>query len=532
MIKLLIADDEPLVCVGLQSMLEWGRLGIEVVGTARNGEQAMQLIEQLSPEIVITDIRMPLKSGLEVAEECAEKYGRIPLFIVLTSYEEFDLVRKAIKVQAVDYLIKLELSPQSLEESVKKALAIAGEYRRAQAPVTAQRSGLQAMREKFFIRLYNNLFDSEEQYLAQKEDLAIDFSVKAFTAVNCEIVEPENAQYSAEKLLSMCGGTVQMVRETLGKTHRCYITTMDMRHFSIAFCLESGEDSQLKGLEASLQKTVALVRSYFSIALHISVGTIVEDPRALSESYLAARRTAHRASELLPVVFSVPAGGEGGEPETEFEFSTIRPDIRRAFEELDTAALYTALSGISQYYATQPQLRIQAMDAACNVLYMAITLLPDGQKTVDHIFQDNPEGYRGIYRLSSTEAIVSWLDRLRDGCCELLSSRRQNYRQKVIAGVQEYIRQNLNKRLSLNDVAAVFNFNPSYLSQLFAKYADCGFVEYITTARVEAAKELLAHGDGRINEISEQLGFESPFYFSKVFKKYAGVSPRDYQQSL
>ncbi|MDR2649525.1 MAG: AraC family transcriptional regulator [Clostridiales bacterium] len=101
-----------------------------------------------------------------------------------------------------------------------------------------------------------------------------------------------------------------------------------------------------------------------------------------------------------------------------------------------------------------------------------------------------------------------------------------------MASVQEYIRENLGKRLSLNDVAAVFNFSPSYLSRLFTKNADCGFVEFITVERVEAAKEMFARREGRVNEVAERLGFESAFYFSKVFKKHAGVSPREYLQAL
>lgn len=120
MIKMLIADDEPLVCVGIQSMLQWGEYGIEIVGTARNGQVAEEMIEQLKPDIVISDIKMPVKTGLELAESCVEKYGRIPLFIFLTSYEEFEFVKKAMHLQVVDYLIKLELSPETLANAVKK----------------------------------------------------------------------------------------------------------------------------------------------------------------------------------------------------------------------------------------------------------------------------------------------------------------------------------------------------------------------------------------------------------------------------
>ena len=102
---------------------------------------------------------------------------------------------------------------------------------------------------------------------------------------------------------------------------------------------------------------------------------------------------------------------------------------------------------------------------------------------------------------------------------------------QIVAQVKAYIREHLSEKLTLADVAAVFNFSPGYLSQLFGRYGG-GFVEYITEVRVAAAKEMLEKGDKKIYEIAEELGFESSFYFSKVFKKATGLSPREYQQKL
>ena len=133
MIKLLIVDDEPLVQIGIKSMVNWADLGIEVCGAAMNGEAALKLIEEYSPEIVITDIKMPKMNGLELAKACRETYGQIPLFIFLTSYEEFQLIKQAMNYQAVDYLIKLELTPDSLTASVRRALERLEEYRASQA---------------------------------------------------------------------------------------------------------------------------------------------------------------------------------------------------------------------------------------------------------------------------------------------------------------------------------------------------------------------------------------------------------------
>ena len=103
---------------------------------------------------------------------------------------------------------------------------------------------------------------------------------------------------------------------------------------------------------------------------------------------------------------------------------------------------------------------------------------------------------------------------------------------QVVAQVQQYIQDHLSEKLALADVAAVFGISANYLSQLFGKYGDAGFVEYITETRIAAAKRLLEKGDKKVYEIAQELGFESSFYFSKVFKKVTGLSPREYQQSL
>ena len=97
MYKLLIVDDEPLVQVGIKSMLNWSELNIEVCGTAMNGQAALKIIETQSPDIVITDIKMPVMDGLELAKICRERYGnKWPVFIMLTSYEDFQIYLVAI----------------------------------------------------------------------------------------------------------------------------------------------------------------------------------------------------------------------------------------------------------------------------------------------------------------------------------------------------------------------------------------------------------------------------------------------------
>ena len=423
MTKLLIADDEPLVCVGLQSMLRWEDIGIEIVGTARNGQQAAEMIDDLLPDIVITDIKMPLKTGLELAQECHRKYGRIPLFIILTSYEEFDFVRQALEFQAVDYLVKLELNAESLALSIKRAMDILRELHGGPDPrMAADKSQLHGLREKFFLKLFNGLFEDRKSFASEMEELELQFPGSAVAVLFAEIEVSRHIHAGDEKFQVLYSSTMKMVWEKLEKSFPRYFVALDTRHFAIVFCLPHADwMAQRDLLEGELRKSIDMVHSYFNVYIRMAIGFPVEDPFNLDESYLAAQQVFRETSRERPLEF-----------------------FGRHFE----------------------------------------------------------------------------------------SEGRLNYKQQVVANVQEYIRHNLDKRLSLNDLAAIFNFSPNYLSQFFTRYAGENFVEYITSERIKAAKEMLKKGTGPIYEIAGKLGYESAFYFSKVFKKAEGISPREYLRRL
>lgn len=113
MYKVLLVDDEPLVLVGLQGMLDWNRLVWEIAGTARNGREALDLVEELRPDLVVCDIKMPVMGGLALAKKCQELDLGLPVFVMLTSYEEFDYVKQSINLGVVEYLVKLDLTPRA-----------------------------------------------------------------------------------------------------------------------------------------------------------------------------------------------------------------------------------------------------------------------------------------------------------------------------------------------------------------------------------------------------------------------------------
>ena len=414
MTRIFLVDDEPLVLIGMQSMLNWAELGYEVVGTARNGAEALKAIEEKRPDIVVSDIRMPVMDGFALAENCHKDGSSLPVFIMLTSYEEFDYVKRSMRLGVVDYLVKIDLTAESLTAALEKARAAAEKEKRLQAPA-APAVSVDSYRDRLFMQLYGGLLTDRERFDRQCAELGLDFHDPLYVLALGSIQTPG---LTTEQLLTLSTGVTRMAAETLPKYRPCRVIGMDLRHFSVLLPLQQGEDPET-ALSPALCSTGQILYNYFSSEIYWAVGRPVDDILQISQS----QRDAFAALQLL----------------------------------------------------------------------------------------------------RSDASIVFWHER---------PNTPLDHRAQVVGQVQHYIRDHLAEKLTLNDVAAVFNFSPNYLSQLFAQNSESGFVEFVTATRIAAAKELMASTDKKIYEISMLVGFDSAFYFSKVFKKLEGSSPREYIQRM
>ena len=415
MTRVLLVDDEPLVLIGMQSMIDWAGQGFELVGTARNGGEALERIAETHPDIVVSDIRMPVLDGLGLAARCREKDPALPAFIMLTSYEEFDYVRRSLSLGAVEYLVKLDLTPENLLAALQRARAAVEKERALRAPAAPAAAGLESYRDRFFIRLYSGSFATDEAVVGAARELGLALDAPWYAVAIADI---RNRELDPEQQGTLSAGVTRMAADILPKYLPCFVTGMDLRHFSVLVPLQVPAALE-EELGPVLQKANDILYKYFSARLWWAVGRPVNAPGRIGASQRDAFSALPLLSDSQPVVF-------------------------------------------------------------CR---------EEAQSPLDH-------------------------------------------RARIVADVQEYVRRHLDKRLSLNDVAAVFNFSPGYLSQLFSQNGEANFVEFVSETRIAAAKELMASTDLKIYEISERLGFESAFYFSKVFKKIEGVSPRAYLQKL
>lgn len=548
MYKLLVVDDEPLVQVGIKSMLPWSNLNIEITNVASNGQAALEMIEKDKPDIVITDIKMPIMSGLELARTCLERYNhQSPAFIVLTSYEDFHLAKEALSCHVSDYLVKLELTPDVLQKSVQTIITDL-ECNKKETEVAEESFSIHPYHDKFFIRLLHNLFENREQFELQCKELQLNFTHAGYVCCYCEISENHNLELPTEKQLQLFHSAFQMAKNLFTKYHSCHAMMLDLRHFALIFCydaneLSDGENSFLgkesavkSSLAETLQSVSTTLHNYYNVSLHIGIGTLVNDPLAISESYQYSRDafSAMSVEENAPLEPNISCFFDDchkvENDKKSFNFSIFKESLAKAYEELNSNLLNETLTEIITLFKANPGHYLQAMDCASNILYLSISLLPNGEETVSEIFADSSDRYRTLYKMTTMEQVIQWLTYFRDKLCVIFAERKKEVRKPIVAQVKYYIKQHVNDHLSLNEVAAVFGISPNYLSQLFKKYNDMGYNEYVTQCKIDEARRLLSSGNYKVYEVAETLGFESAFYFSKVFKKVVGIPPTDFMK--
>lgn len=530
MTKLLIVDDEPLVQIGIKSMLTRSNSDIDICGTASNGRQALSIIESKHPEIILTDIKMPIMSGLELLKICRERYDTIPVFIFLTSYDDFALIQEAMRYQALDYLIKLDITPEILAESIQKALLNIDKYRKHTQELPTTNSHF--FYEKFMVRLLNNLFKDNNQFRLQAGELKLEFNAAHYVTASCTITDFDNKALSQEQLLNLYFSAVQMVSSLITKYMSCYVATLEPKRFCIIFFLEHSDDAlQKEALRTALNNSFEMVYNYFNISIFAGVGRSCCEPLLVSDSFQDARQVQSLCTSINPIIFfSDYEESTSTLSHHTFNLGIFKNNIRLAFESYDANSLEHTLNTLIDLFNCHPRMYLQAIDAACNILYLTLSMLPDSKEALDLIFTDDSDGYHSIYKQTQIEDVIHWMETFRDGICKLIKSHHKTYKNYMIKGIQDYIDQHITDKLSLNDVASLFSISPNYLSILFKKTTAVGFNEYITTKKIALAKAKILEGNMKIYEIATELGFESAFYFSKVFKKVEGCSPRAFLQ--
>lgn len=536
MYKILIVDDEPIILSGIKFLLDWQSLGCEICATARNGKAALESIGALSPDIVICDINMPVLNGLEVLKTASASEGA-PVFIMLTNLEDFEMARDAMRYKAVDYLVKTQLEPEILENSLTRAIEECNKrgklarVRQADSYIEENRAFVVADSLRKVISTKGSAYPPDAvRELAGHGAFNSYFLVRLMMDFS-EL--PTLPSFTGDERKRLFAWEKEVIEKLAGNIFKSF-ALFDLDGYSqslVLYCYNYKQPdaaAELTRFYSKVTNTSAnITQSHLSLlatdvfsgqdTLHLAISQLHE----LGEFY------AHSSCELA--FYSTL-------PKLSYEPLDIKDISNRLVMELRAQSiplcqelLDSALAKISaapHHHA--------AILAACTELYGAATavlmpLLADDEAS--EYWSNTTEVMHIIHRLPTRVLALEWLAMLKGHivrCLELLTSGKGGIAEKA----RSYVHENADKRIMLQDVANYVNISPSYLSALFKKEYKTNFIDYINQTKIERAQELIHEGKYRIYEIAYMLAFDNAYYFSKVFKRYTGQTPTEYQRKL
>lgn len=526
MLKVMIADDEERICKLIQALVDWESMGLEIVGIAHNGLEAIEMEESLRPEILITDIQMPGRSGLELIE-AVKKSNQALEIIIISGYAHFEYAQSAIKFGVGDYLLKpinkaeLHATLQKLKERIIERQESAtdmrqllekseNDIRRLQDGLMQQLAegrklplSLESMRSEYYLRAEEGIF--------QAFRIQIDGKTEEMSESGMTIVADKVRNILERNLHPRC---FEMI---------CY--------WKAAACIgmmnykESKQQEIKRSLKECLNQLEAQKNLYGPITFSASVGSAVSRPEDI---LLSMREAAVIIQERLlrgtgRVLEGMPAEGRLHEQ------NLLEKYLRQISHAIEVISAEEADAVIDQIRSSIEDAKtvygyeLLELVRSCGRLFLSQLELARREQEIQK-FEELCE------RCGSMEELFGALGALQRRHLEELEKKHEETKVRPIRQAKQYIQNHFSEQITMEEVSGVVGLSSAYFSVLFKKAEGEGFAKYLINLRVEEAKRLLRESNLPTAEICRRVGYNDLKHFTHTFEKATGVKPATYRK--
>jgi two-component system response regulator YesN len=509
--RIVIADDEPLVRIGLKSSYQWQEAGIEIVGEAADGEETLRLIAEQKPDVVILDIKMPKKDGLAVLEEMKEK-GMKAKVIILSGFDDFARVKQAMKLGAVDYFHKPNMNVQEIVSVLQKLQAEARPEPESASELAARGPGKEtALRD-----MLNGSTEAAGQTgLKESNMYVVVFAVKKYTQMLTRYTK-ENAAFLPSTIRHIVG-------ELLSKEKETEFLQLEPNLFAVF--VSHSESNSVQASFTRVNDIVYLIHSSLKRFVNIDSVFGVSDLFHFFRNVKQAVEQAKQALEMKfyhpgdPVFYYRERNGDDGQVQERINAYIAAMKNGLIEEKYDDFA--KSLAEWEQFVQSQECMTEKDVKKIYEGL---LFIMADGEDRGDDRNRadelDDFEECSAYYHSVFNEKLKA-----------RITAKNKEY-SPLVRNVIQYIDEHYNENISLKRLGDTFHASPNYISRLFKQEVGRGLFDYINVIRIGKAKELLKDYRYKIYEIAEMVGFNSQVHFAIVFNKYEGMSPKDYRKEI
>ncbi len=534
--KIMIVDDEVLVRIGIKSMTVWEDYGYTIVGDAAGGEEAMEKIRKLRPQIVLTDLMMHPMDGFQLISRCAREYPEIR-FVVLSNYNDFENVRRAMKLGACDYVFKLTIH---VDELVKVLDEVSAELEEGAGWKKNADNVTDKNRELLKNGLFGQALNKEKVFLGhvargfESLSLQVDFN-RSYIILSVQIdslpVARKRGDFLETDLLMFAIGNI--MEELMQRNCLAEVFLYHEFEFAVVINREEGqtpEDFQSM-LELRFQTLVKYIRQYFGFGIS---GAISSQGKGVHH----LRQAVSENQGLLKERFFLESGMLLYGAVKNCEELEIADEFRTAALEnlLKQSNFYSVTSRIRElldFLETRKSCKAEDIRRRLRMVNKTLTVfLTRYQIEIDTIYDSH-----GMNLEEAVDGYTFFRD-LKTSVLELLEKYEQltvgkgKNGRKEIEQVKQFVQKNLEAELTISMAAEMIGMSESRFSHVFKEAVGTGFMEYVNALRIEKVTELLRDTDLRVNEIAERVGIVNPNYLSAQYKKRTGFSPNEFRKNL
>ncbi|MCT4544294.1 MAG: response regulator [Vallitalea sp.] len=534
MYTIIVVDDEFIIREGIVNTIPWNNWGFEVIGQAKNGIEAIKLIDKRVPDVILTDIKMPHMSGIELIKILAEKYSQIEI-VLLSGYSDIEYYKKAIEYRVAEYLLKptcyddfektFKKMKNKFDEKKKKVL----EYKELKKQLV---ESLPYMKQIFLKKLVRGYY---------KEITIIEEKTNFYNI---------NLKMKGEKfiVIALCIDNYIMLKNKYSEEHNhllkisvMYLANQLVKKYGCGeFYLEDNDIIVgIYSLQDNYYSIIDMIENLQN-AVHDLKGITIS--AGLSSECLDIKKlNIYYNQAILTLKQKIFLGDESITSYNDIDVKSIKY-IEYKFQN-DKIIDYIFYRGkgnpeemideVFTFFRNKLIKNYDYIDKLWNELYISIAR--DALRyniNLDELLENSKLNVEDISNLDSLELKKQWIIEIIEKTKMLINDERVDNNCKLISQIKEYINEHYcENSMSLGIVANTFNKNPAYISKLFKNETGDKFLDYIIKLRINKAKELLNDVSIKTYEIAEMVGYADTSHFIKVFKKYTGMSTSEYRET-
>lgn len=510
MLKVLIVDDEHIVREGLKSIISWENYGFEICGEGIDGKDALNKIYELNPDLVLIDIKMPGMYGIDVIKQVREmKYKGN--FIILTGYSDFEYAKSAIKLGVDSYLLK-PIDEDELIEAVKRVYEKIERENDIRRHITNSKKHIKDTALRSLIEGIQDLMTLQSNF--DLCNIKMDYSSFYVAIVDNNLESNREAFYL---------DLLNEVENIVGSLE--YIDMINIEHKPVLI-IKGKSSKEVLDILTNLRKKLYL-RLKFDVI--IALGRKVDKADGIHVSYKDARSLLDKRFffSSMEVIDFEEINRTVGENSVKEDLSKFAESIYTYVEVNDIEKIEEILGKLKAYFISLDY-SPEKVKGICNNIFIELKdKIVLNYEKLKNPFSTKESIIKEVYEKNSLSELIEYMkNEFINVSNRICSYSSDNIMKRIV----NFIHKNYYKDIKLETLADIFNYNSAYLGKMFKSYTGVNFNSYLDKVRIENAKELLAKNDLKVYQVSEKVGYKSIDYFYLKFKKYVGVSPKEFKR--